>query len=98
MRFERKAVALFPVLALTLTLKGDDVGFAPRHQLLRVSPTTELIAVTRIESQKTTGQRAALTPVQRDRLVALILKTLELNRVTAIQIDFDAVSSERDFY
>ena len=117
MRFERKAVALFPALALmilsgckpkaparnrldekhfpsmilwawerpeelefldtrryavaflaqTLTLKGDDVGFAPRHQLLRVSPTTELIAVTRIESQKTTGQRAALTPAQRDR-------------------------------
>jgi len=91
----RYAVAF---LAQTLTLKGDDVGFTPRHQLLRVSPTAELIAVTRIESQKTTGQRAALTPAQRERLVALILKTLELNRVAAIQIDFDAVSSERDFY
>jgi len=91
----RYAVAF---LAQTLTLKGEDVVFSPRHQPLRVSPDIELIAVTRVESQKTTGQRAALTPAQREHLVTLILKTLELNRVSAIQVDFDAASSERDFY
>jgi Protein of unknown function (DUF3142) len=91
----RYAVAF---LAQTLTLKGEDVVSSPRHQPLKVAPETGLIAVTRVESQKTTGQRAALTPMQRERLVTLILKTLELNRVSAIQIDFDAASSERDFY
>ncbi|HKP37877.1 MAG TPA: DUF3142 domain-containing protein [Pyrinomonadaceae bacterium] len=92
---QRFAVAF---LAQTLTLKDEDVGYSPRHQPLRVSPTTKMMAVTRIESQKTTRQRAALSAAQRERLVRLILKTLELNRVTAIQIDFDAASSEREFY
>jgi len=91
----RYAVAF---LAQTLTLRGEDIVFSPRHQPLKVSPDMELIAVTRVESQKTTGQRAALTAMQRERLVALILKTRELNRVAAIQVDFDAVSSERAFY
>ena len=85
-------------LAQTLVLKGDEVVFDPRHQPLDVSPETKLMAVTRIESQKTTGQRAALTDAQRQKLVTLVLKTLELRNVSAIQIDFDAASSERDFY
>ncbi len=91
----RYAVAF---LAQTLVLKGDEVVFKPRHQPLKVASKTELIAVSRVESQKTTGQRAALTPIQRERLVTLIVKTLELNRVSAVQVDFDATSSERDFY
>src|SRR5215510_8942633 len=91
----RYAVAF---LAQTLTLKSEDVIFNPRHQPLKVAPEMELIAVTRVESQKTTGQRAALSPTQRERLVTLILKTLDLNRVSAIQVDFDAALSERDFY
>src|SRR5437016_392162 len=74
----RYAVAF---LAQTLVLKGDEVVFTPRHQPLKVASKTELIAVSRVESQKTTGQRAALTPIQRERLVTLIVKTLELNRV-----------------
>src|SRR5260370_960107 len=91
----RYAVAF---LAQTLTLKGDEVVFRPRHQPLKVPPEMELIAVTRVESQKQTGQRAALSLAQKERLVNLILKTLELNRVSAIQVDFDAAASERDFY
>src|SRR4051812_11963838 len=47
-------------LAQTLTLKGDEVVFNPRHQPLKVAPETKMMAVTRIESQKTTGQKAAL--------------------------------------
>ena len=85
-------------LAQTLTLRGEDVVLAPRHQPLRVSPSTRLIAVTRLESQKITGQRPALSATQRERLVKLILRTLELDHVAAVQLDFDAVSSERDFY
>ena len=92
---ERFAVAF---LAQTLVLKGDEVVFDPRHQPLDVSPETKLIAVTRIESQKQTGQSAALTDSQKQKLIALILRTSELRNVSAIQIDFDAASSEREFY
>lgn len=85
-------------LAQTLVLSSEEVILNPRLQPLKVSPATKLIAVTRIESQKTAGQRAALNSAQRERLVTLILKTRELRNVSAIQIDFDAVTSEREFY
>lgn len=85
-------------LAQTLVLKDDEVILNPRHQPLDVSPETKLMAVTRIESQKTTGQRAALSDSQKQRVVSEILRTLELRNVSAIQIDFDATSSEREFY
>ena len=85
-------------LAQTLTLKGDDVAYSPRRQPLKVNPNAKLIAVTRIESQKITNQRTALSDEQRQKLAERILKTLELHNVTAVQIDFDAVTSEREFY
>ena len=85
-------------LAQTLTLKGEDVMFNPRHQPLQVPPETMMMAVTRIESQKLTGQKPALSASQRQKLVKLILQTRELDRVSAIQIDFDALVSEREFY
>ena len=85
-------------LAQTIVLRGDDVRINPRHQPLIVSPETKLIAVTRIEAEKTSGMRPTMTEAQRDRLASLILKTLELENVRALQLDFDAVSSERAFY
>ena len=85
-------------LAQTLVLKNDDVEYNPRRQPLKVKPDTRLIAVTRIESQKTTGTPTALSAMQRQKLTDLVLKTASLNNVAAIQIDFDAVRSERDFY
>jgi len=85
-------------LAQTLTLTADDVVINPRHQPLKVAPATTVIAVTRVESQKKTGQKAGLTPAQREKLVTLIARTHELHSVSAIQVDFDAAVSERDFY
>ena len=85
-------------LAQTLVLKGDDVILKPRHQPLEVAPDTRLMAVTRIESAKQTGERAALSNAQKHRLISLVMRTRELENVAAIQIDFDAALSERDFY
>lgn len=85
-------------LAQTLVLSGQEVIYNPRRQPLKVSPQTRLIAVTRIESQKTTGKQVALSTAQREKLVALILKTRELTNVAALQVDFDVVTSEREFY
>ena len=85
-------------LAQTLVLKNYEVIINPRHQPLDLSPETKLIAVTRIESLKNTGERAALSDAQRKKTVDLVLRTMRLRNVSAIQIDFDAASSERDFY
>ena len=85
-------------LAQTLILKNDEVVFNPRHQPLKVAPGVKLIAVTRIESRKITGLPAALSASQREKLVELVLRTLDLNNVSAVQIDFDAAVSEREFY
>ena len=85
-------------LAQTLTLKNDEVVYSPRHQPLKVPSGIKLLAVTRIESQKITRERVALSDQQRLRLEERIKKTLELERVAAIQVDFDAVVSERGFY
>lgn len=85
-------------LAQTLTLKGNDVDYDPRRQPLKVPPDMMLIAVTRIESQKITREPTSLSDEQRSKLVERIRKTLELENVKAIQIDFDVVASERNFY
>ena len=81
-------------LAQTLVLKGDEVVFRPRHQPLKVGPEMRLIAVTRIESEKT----SALSARQREKLVNLVLRTHDLKNVSAPQIDFDATTSQREFY
>ena len=85
-------------LAQTIVLKNDDVVPQPRRNVLQLGPTTKLIAVTRIESQKITRERATLSDKQLRALVPLILKTADLKNVAAIQVDFDAVASERVFY
>lgn len=85
-------------LAQTLILKNGDVIFRPRRHPLKIAPATKLIAVTRIESQKTTGERTALTAQQREKIVERVVKILELGNVSGVQIDFDAAVSEREFY
>ena len=85
-------------LAQTLVLKNDEVEYKPRRQPLKVKPDARLIAVTRIESQKVTGSPTALSATQKQKLIDFVLKTAALRNVTAIQIDFDAARSEREFY
>lgn len=85
-------------LAQELTLQGEDVLFKPRRQPLEIAPKTYLIAVTRIETSKDQKYRAKLSDEQREKLVSLVKRSLELPDVRAVQIDFDAVVSEREFY
>ena len=85
-------------LAQTLVLQNDEVIDRPRFQTLKVNPATKLIAVTRIESSKLAGQTAALSDSQKEKIVAFISKTSLMKNISAIQIDFDAAVSERDFY
>jgi hypothetical protein len=85
-------------LAQTLTVKDGEVVYSPRHQPLKLPGGVKLIAVTRIESQKVTREHVDLTDDLRKKLVQHIRKTLQLDNVNAVQVDFDAVTSERTFY
>lgn len=85
-------------LAQTLFLEGDEVIFKPRRQPLEVAHETYLIAVTRIETSKIGGKRPSFSPGQLEKIVNLVKNTLERPNVKSIQIDFDAVGSERKFY
>lgn len=85
------------VLAQTLILKGDDVVLKPRRQPLLVPPDAKVVAVTRIEPQRD-KERPSLSVNQTVRVSELIKKTLKLPNVSAVQVDFDATVSERDFY
>jgi len=81
-------------LAQTLEMKNDEILINPRRQQLRVKPEIALIAVTRIEPLES----PTLSDKQKNEIISLILKTLDLKNVRAIQIDFDAAVSQRDFY
>ncbi len=72
--------------------------FRPRRQPLEVPAGTYLIAVTRIETVKDQNKRPKLSDEQKKEVVSLIKKTLQLPDVRALQIDFDVVVSEREFY
>ncbi len=85
-------------LAQTVFLESDRVTPKQRRQPLDVAPDTYVIAVTRIETNKDGTKRPEFTPEMAAKTVSLIKKTLELPQVRAVQIDFDAVKSERGFY
>lgn len=85
-------------LAQTISLENDRVLPKPRRQPLEVAPGTYLIAVTRIETSKETSRRPTFDVSMISKTAFLIKRSLELPDVKAIQIDFDAVVSERGFY
>lgn len=85
-------------LAQTLFLQNEEIIFKPRRQPLEIADGTYLIAVTRIETTKEGGKRPPLSPSQVEKIVDLVKNTLERPHVRAVQIDFDAVGSERKFY
>jgi len=85
-------------LAQTIFLEKDSVILRQRRQPLEVSPGTYMIAVTRIETNKDGTKRPTFDAEMVAQTVKLIQNTLDLADVKGVQIDFDAVSSERAFY
>jgi hypothetical protein len=82
-------------LAQTITIDGQIVIRGPRRQPLRVDPSTPLIAVTRIE---TAAPVRALNDDIVGDVAGAIGRTAALPQVVGVQVDFDAVRSERTFY
>lgn len=83
-------------LARTIHLRSDRVVVRPRLQPLSLPPNTTLIAVARIESDR--REHPSLSPNQIEAAAREIAALAQLPNVIAVQVDFDAVVSERDFY
>jgi uncharacterized membrane protein len=79
-------------LARTVWLQDSSVAIRPRLQPLRTAPGTVLMAVVRVES----GGHAAAAPLA--AAAGAIADAARLPAVRALQVDFDAVASERSFY
>lgn len=75
-------------------LLSEDFTVRPRKQPLHVSPGTWLIAVVRMETAS--NFRPSADAARRAALA--IAEAAQLERVRAVQIDFDATSTQRDFY
>ena len=83
-------------LSKTLYLRKDRVVVRPRLQPLSVADDVPLIAVTRIEAD--THESPTFSANQLAETSREIAELARLPRVAAVQIDFDAKVSERDFY
>jgi len=83
-------------LARTIFLRGGTVTVRPRLQPLEVAPGTALMAVVRIESQAVAGRASEVA--SHSAVERAILEATKLHGVRALQIDFDARASEREFY
>jgi hypothetical protein len=78
-------------LARTIQIHGGLVTVRPRLQPLIVAPGTAIMAVVRIESKD------ALYSTHRE-VEHAILEATDFPDVRALQVDYDAKASERDFY
>ena len=85
-------------LAQTIFLDKEGISPKPRRQPLEVIAGTYLIAVTRIETNKDGTKRPTFDAEVANKVAGLIKSTLDLPDVKGVQIDFDAVVSERVFY
>jgi hypothetical protein len=83
-------------LAQTITLDDDGPRVAARRQPLRVADAARVIAVTRVEAAK--DWRPPLRRELSRAVARLVADAASLPRVRAVQLDFDARLSERDFY
>jgi hypothetical protein len=83
-------------LAKTIYLREDRMFSRPRLQPLAVPPGAKVIAVARIESDR--SQPPVLSGQQLDDTALEISKLAILPNVVMVQVDFDAKASERAFY
>src|ERR1044072_963451 len=84
------------LLGRTIRLRVDEVLTKPRCQPLDLAEHTKVIAVVRVESDS--ESKPLLTSNQTRLLVDGIEAVTHLPNVLAVQIDFDATNSEREFY
>ncbi len=93
LRFLDPSEAGVAFLAGTIVLAGDEVVVKPRFQPLQTAPGTSLIPVVRVETDE-----PDLSSSQVRQTADAIEQLTFSDRADAVQIDFDATTSERAFY
>ena len=78
-------------------LIGQQAQVRPRRQPLQVAEGTWLMAVVRIETTPDFSA-LALSPALQDEVAQDILAAAQEKNIRGLQIDFDALASQRDFY
>ena len=81
-------------VAATIRLQAGAAIIHPRFQPLRVPDAAKLVSVVRIEADSS----AELNRFQMERSLSTIVETSLWPRVRAVQVDFDATLSQRNFY
>lgn len=94
LRFLRPEEADVAVLVGTIRLEGPQARAHPRNVPLRLAPDVRVEAVVRIEADPA----AAFSDEQRDRTAEWIIELADRPRFSGLQIDFDALASQRGFY
>lgn len=86
------------VAFLARTIRLADGGFVVRSRLqpLAVPPGAHLVAVVRVEHAERPGGREGALP--EPKAVARAIAAMARPGVAAVQVDFDAARSEREFY
>jgi hypothetical protein len=95
--FLAKTIYLEPARGIPTSTSASFV-VRPRLQPLRVAPSTPLMAVVRIENPAGFSTKTNITREARERLVSEVTGLAALSGVRAVQIDFDATTSEHPFY
>jgi hypothetical protein len=83
-------------LAKTIYLREESIEARPRLQTLDLADGTRRMAVVRIESAR--SDRSKLTIPQKEAIASEVADLSSLPNLSAIQIDFDATISQREFY
>jgi hypothetical protein len=83
-------------LAGTVRLRAEAIHVRPRLQPLRLKPGTALMAVVRIEPDAEAPP--ALSSIQRTQTAAAIVELATRPGIAAVQVDYDAPASQREFY
>lgn len=81
------------VLAETITLGADGMHLAPRRQPIKLPEACPTVAVVRIEAAAGPTSLNLVEPVSSE-----LLRVAARGGIQALQIDFDAVTSQRPFY
>ncbi len=82
-------------LASTITLRRDDVFVEPRHNPLKMPAGTRLVAVAHVESDR--SEPPVLHAVQLDRFIEVLAAFAAGTPHDVLQVDFEALSSQRAF-
>lgn len=83
-------------LACHVILTGDNVRMEWREQPLKIPPQTKMIPVVRLDCGRKNPPQ--LTPSQAEAIAGIMTKVASFRQTAAVQIDFDALQSEREFY